>query len=293
MTLWILLAIMFVAIIALSVKIYYIKKSISDIHRGVSRHLVEDTNVLISVSSRDKDVQKLANELNKELNLLREQRLKFVNGDKETKDAITNIAHDLRTPLTAVLGYLDLLESEEKSENVDRYISFIKNRADTLKVLTEEMFSYSVIMSTEENIKLEKLNVNNILEECIASFYTELVKKEIEPKIDITKKIIIKYADKTALNRVFSNIISNACRYSDGDLYITAKDNGEIIFANTSKQLNQVQVGRLFDRFYSVNSATKGTGLGLAISKTLVEYMGGEIRAEYKNDMLSVIVNLK
>ena len=148
MFLWVLFSVLVSIIVILISKIISMKRNITIVQSQLSEYLQTDTNTLITTSSNDKTIQYLANALNKELRLLRKQRLKYLNGDRELKEAVTNIAHDLRTPLTAICGYLDLLESEERSEDVCRYIALIKNRTESLKQLTEEMFRYSVIMST-------------------------------------------------------------------------------------------------------------------------------------------------
>lgn len=134
----------------------------------------------------------LANEINIQLRKLRAERRKFQKGDIELKNAVTNVSHDLRTPLTAIYGYLDLLEQEEKSEKVNRYIAVIKNRTEMLKQLTEELFRYSVILTSEEDLKIEPITINNVLEESIASFYTILKEKQISPKIIIPQKKIVR-----------------------------------------------------------------------------------------------------
>ena len=221
--------------------------------------------------------------------ILRKQRHKYLNGDRELKEAVTNISHDLRTPLTAICGYMDLLEKEEKSENVTRYLSLIENRVDAMKQLTEELFRYSVILSTEE-MTMETVHVNGVLEESIAAFYGALTSRGIQPRIHMSGKRIEKKLNRDALARVFSNILNNALKYSDGDLEITLLDDGEIVFSNTASGLSEIQVGKLFDRFFTVEAARNSNGLGLAISKTLVEQMGGRITADYNNKVLSIAI---
>ena len=110
------------------------------------------------------------------------------------------------------------------------------------------------------------------------------------PNLRIRVKKIIRNLDPSALTRVFSNLLNNAMKYSDGDLDITLSEAGEISFTNTASGLNEVQVGRLFERFFTVEAARKSTGLGLAIARTLTEQMGGTIWAEYENNRLSIRV---
>lgn len=285
---WVSIGILIAIIIALLVKVHILQRSVKEIEIAFADRLITDTNILIDISSRDKYMRHLANTINRQLRILRTERRRFQQGDLELKNAVTNISHDLRTPLTAICGYLELLEQEEKSEVVNRYIGIIKDRVDILTQLSEELFSYSVIVSTKDNTIREQVIINTVLEESIAAFYTVLKERNIEPEIQISERKVIRMLDHSALSRVFSNLISNGIKYSDGDLKIVLSENGEITFSNRASGLDEIQVGRLFDRFYTVETARKSTGLGLAISKTLVEQMNGTISAKYKNGELSI-----
>lgn len=286
--LWVSIGILIVIIIALLVKIHILQKSVKEIEIAFADRLVTDTNVLIDISSSDKNVRRLANTINGQLRKLRTERRRFQQGDLELKNAVTNISHDLRTPLTALSGYLELLEQEEKSESINRYIEIIKDRVDILTQLSEELFKYSVIISTKDNITKEQVIINTVLEESIAAFYTVLTERNIVPEIQVSETKVVRMLDRSALSRVFSNLISNVIKYSDGDLKIVLSENGEIAFSNMASGLDEIQVGRLFDRFYTVEAARKSTGLGLTISKTLVEQMKGTISAIYENNRLSI-----
>ena len=286
--LWVSIGILIAIIIVLLVKIHILQKSVKEIEIAFADRLVTDTNILIDISSSDKNVRRLANTINGQLRKLRTERRRFQQGDLELKNAVTNISHDLRTPLTALSGYLELLEQEEKSESVNRYIEIMKDRVDILTQLSEELFRYSVIISTKDNITKEQVIINTVLEESIAAFYTVLTERNIVPDIQISEIKVMRMLDRSALSRVFSNLISNVIKYSDGDLKIVLSENGEIVFSNMASGLDEIQVGRLFDRFYTVEAARKSTGLGLTISKTLVEQMKGTISATYENNRLSI-----
>ncbi len=287
---WILCGVLSVAVTLLVLKILLLHKSMDEICVEFNERLSVDTNTLISTTSSDAHTKRLASEINTQLRLLRSQRRRYLTGDQELKEAVTNISHDLRTPLTAICGYLDLLENEEKNEAVTRYLSFITNRTDALKQLTEELFSYSLILSARDNMKFEMINVNAVLEESIAAFYPALLERGITPDIQMPQQQIKRQLDKAALSRVFSNILNNALKYSDGDLDVQLRDNGDIIFINTAADLDKVQVGKLFSRFFTVEAARNSTGLGLSISKTLVEQMKGNITAQYLNKKLSICI---
>ena len=253
----------FLAVIAaLLIKIYVMKKSAREIEAAFADRLITDTNVLIDISSRDRDLRHLANSMNVQLRRFRAERRRFQQGDLELKDAVTNISHDLRTPLTAICGYLELLEQEEKSEAVDRYIGIIKERTEVLTQLSEELFRYSVITSTKDRMNKE-----------------------------MPGKKVVRMLDCSALSRVFSNLISNVVKYGGGDLKVVLSEDGEIVFSNRASGLDEVQAGRLFDRFYTVEAARRSTGLGLAISKTLVEEMDGRITAKYEGGRLSICIS--
>lgn len=273
----------------LLVKIHYLHKAAGEIAEGFVHRLAEDTNTLIDISSRDFSLRRLASSINAQLRILREQRHRYLSGDRELKEAVTNISHDLRTPLTAICGYMDLMEQEALPDPARRYLRLIRNRVDAMTQLTDELFQYSVILSAQE-LPLETVYVNGALEESIAAFYAALTERGIRPDIQLTERRIERRLNREALGRVFSNILNNALKYSKGDLGIRLLDSGEIRFSNTASGLNEVLVGKLFDRFFTVESGRNATGLGLSISKALVEQMGGTIAAEYDNRRLCISV---
>lgn len=287
---WLFLAgCLILVILLLLLKIYLLQKSIGEICNAVREQFTEDTNRLIDLSSRDPYMRKLAIEINMHLALLRKERCRYQQGNSEIKDAITNISHDLRTPLTAICGYLDLLEDEEKSETVQKYLLQIQNRTEALKNLTEEMFRYSIVVSGQTLMR-QQVDVVNVLEESLLSFYGLMQKKCICPDIVLPEKVIFKELDKDALGRIFSNIICNAVKYSDGDFKVEMNENCEIVFSNQASGLTPVMVEKLFDRFYTVETARGSTGLGLAIARTLAEQMDGKISAKYQDGRLSICV---
>lgn len=279
-------------VICLVCKIAVMRKTANEIRLLFAEKLSGDTNTLITVSSSDKAMRALANDINEQLRELRRQRHRFVKGDTELKNAVTNISHDLRTPLTAISGYLELLEKAEKSDTVARYVEVIANRTQLLRSLTEELFRYSVITSPEYDAPAEPTDVGAVLEESILSFYAALAEHGIVPDIRMSAKRVVRTVNRAALSRVFSNLLGNAMKYSDGDLEITLTEDGEITFSNTASDLSEVQLERLFDRFYTVENAHKSTGLGLSIVRVLVEQMNGKISAGYQNGRLSICISL-
>lgn len=286
--LWGLVGVLVLIIVVLLIKIYLLQKSAEEIEEALADRLMTNTNTLIDIASRDRYMRRLAGSINTQLRKLRGERQRFQQGDLEIKETITNISHDLRTPLTAICGYLDLLEREEKSETVTRYLEVIDNRAEVLKHLTEELFRYSIVISTSNDTDNEYLDLNSVLEESISAYYAALKKCQITPVISIPETKIRRNLNKNALSRILENVLSNAVKYSDGDLHITLCENGEIIFSNNASGLDEIEVGKLSDRFYTVITARKSTGLGLAIAKTLTEQMNGSFTAQYADGIISI-----
>ena len=275
---------------ALSVYLLLLRSALGEVAEELDEKLHTDTNTLISISSGDRAVRKLATQMNVQLRELRRERLRLQNGDAELKSAVTNISHDLRTPLTAICGYLDLLEQESLSEKSAHYLSIIRERTEAMRSLTEELFRYSVITGTSDDLAAEPVCLNDVLEQSLAGFYGVFSVRGISPDILLPSERVVRTLDKAALRRIFDNILSNAAKYSDGDLYVRLAPDGTAIFENTARELDRVQAQRLFDRFFTVKTASGSTGLGLSISKLLTEKMGGCISAEYRAGRLTVSV---
>lgn len=277
------------AVIAvLLIKLYLIKKSVREIRLSMEESLTQETNTLIGIYGGDRSIRLLAEDLNRQLRLLREERARFRQGDQELKRAIANSSHDLRTPLTAVFGYLDLLEKEEKSRKAEEYLAVIRDRSEAMKQLTEDLFTYSLAASSSREPEYAEINLKGALEESIASFYPAFKGRGIEPAVSITEKRVERRLDAVALERILENILSNALKYSGGDLRIALEPSGEMRFSNSAPDLDEVRTERLFDRFYTVETAGRSTGLGLSIARILTEKMGGNIKASFKEGRLTI-----
>ena len=268
------------------IKIYVMKKSIKEIESIYKYILNSDTNNVITINSNDKDIKKLTNSLNKEFKELRNQKLQYESGNQKLKRLMTDISHDLRTPLTAINCYVETLEEETLSEKQKECVDIIKNKAKELTSLTEQLRDLSIGVDTERKINKENCCINNILEETIASYYNSFKIKNIVPNINICEKKIYRNIDKDMVIRIFENLISNIIKYSDSNCNIILSENGKISFSNKASKLDVTTVKRIFDRYYTLENMKKYSGLGLAIAKQLVELNGGIITAKYlKNEL--------
>ncbi len=275
--------------VLLFLKILSMKKSLGDLKTDFSERAKLDSNTLIGVSGRDKEIRELADTLNETLSLLRDAYHKYRLGDAEVKTAITNIAHDLRTPLTAICGYLEMADKLEMSDEVRRNLSIISERAEYMKKLTEELFEYSVITTKEVTEEKRNVFVNRVLEDCMMNFYPAFTERGIEPEVNITDERIERMLYPSYVERIFSNLLNNALKYSDGDLSIELKDDGLFKISNTSYALSKVDVEKLFDRFFTVESARSNAGgLGLSIVRTFAQRMNCPLRGYYENNRLVI-----
>ncbi len=159
-----------------------------------------------------------------------------------------------------------------------------------MRGLTEELFRYSVIAGTTEELHFESVCLNDILVQSLAGFYGTLSERGIVPDIALSEQPIERTLDRHAMRRIFDNILSNAVKNSDGDLSVRLSPDGTVWFENHAKDLDAMQTAHLFERFYTVNTVRSGTGLGLSIAKLLTEKMGGNISAEYNTGNLSIFV---
>lgn len=275
-----------IVLLFIAIKLYFIKKSIKEIRVSINKIIKADTNQLLTISSSDKEMKKLTNDLNKELQDLRKEKLQYQNGNQELKRIITNISHDMRTPLTAISGYIDLMK--ENKEKQKEYMKIIEKKTEELTLLTDQLFDFSKTMDIGVEMQREKCCINEILEETLANMYHFFKEKQIEPKLEICTQKIYKDLDKHSIIRVFENILSNVCKYSDGDFKVTLNEKGIITFSNKATSLDATTVQKIFDRYFTVENAKKSTGLGLSISKQLVKLNGGKISAKYVNEYLII-----
>lgn len=297
------LIIIFLIIIAsIFVTLYaLLHKEIRNINNQLNTINKINTNSKVLISSSNKEIKNLTLEINKTLEEKLKTDAKHKKMDLEIRQAIANISHDLRTPLTSIIGYIQLMEDNSLSENEkNQYINIIKKRAKSLQVLISSFYDLSRLEEKEYKFELQSVNLHDIMCDLIALSYNDFLSKKIEPNIDIDEQISLIIADENAVRRILSNLIQNMIKYSNKFIFISLKNNKNHIvmtFTNDAPNLSEDDVSHLFQRFFTADRTRSGksTGLGLAITKELVEQMGYEIFAELSKDKLSIIIkwNLK
>ena len=284
---WAAAAVLAAVVLVLGVKVWLLRRGAKALRLGLAQKLREDTNTLLSLPCRDRELRRLAASLNEELRLLRKERLRYQQGDRELKEAVVNVSHDLRTPLTALSGYVELLKGEALSPAGQRYLSQIEDRAQAMQAMTEELFRYS-LAAEETALTLEPVDLRAAVEEALLSFYGAFQQKGVVPQLSLPQGPVTRQLDKAALSRVLGNILTNALKYSPGELAVALSPAGGLTFSNPAPGLDPVSAGRLFHRFYTVESSAQSTGLGLSIARELTQRLGGTISARWESGRLQV-----
>lgn len=239
----------------------------------------------------------MADELNNKIE--REREI-----EKTKSELITNVSHDLRTPLTSILGYLNLIKDKkfENEEQMMEYINIAYNKSEKLKLLIDELFEYNKLSGEGIKLNLSNIALNELLEQLIEEFVPIFEENNVSIIKDVTEEDVIAEIDGDKLVRVLENLIMNAIRYSyrPGDIKIGLhKKEGYGIFyvQNKGDNIPKEDLSKLFDRFYRVeksrSESTGGSGLGLAISKSIVKLHGGDIWAECEGNEITFYVKLK
>ncbi|MFC3039492.1 sensor histidine kinase [Virgibacillus xinjiangensis] len=287
--------IILIAFIVVLTRFFLLKREIKRAARELQRLNGQETAKKIDVSYYDRDFEKLAKEINDQIDKTKQAKAEKQSTENELKQAISHISHDIRTPMTSILGYIQFLEADEISdERKKEYIGTIKNSAERLKVLLEDFFELSIIDQVDYPLKMEQVAFNELVLEVLFGFYEAFNERDIEPVIDIPENDWDLMVDPSAAKRVIENLVVNAMRYSTGDVAVRLKKTEasiQLTISNSVDPSSEIDVTHMFDRFYKADQTRtgKGTGLGLPIAKSLMEKMNGNIDAEVQDGQLTVV----
>ncbi|GHN43533.1 sensor histidine kinase [Lactobacillus delbrueckii] len=272
---------------------------ISELHYIANGHF--DHRISFSVNN---DMQKVIDSINS----LVDSTMGAINEEKaieQSKDElITNVSHDIRTPLTSIIGYLGLLKNGAVTSQEDmlKYINIAYDKAEQMKSLANDLFEYTTLKSTKTKLNVTPINIKGMMEQVAAGFELEAGKKGIAFSVKARPDDLIVNADVEKLVRVYNNLISNALKYAAGASRINLVANlinheqVELRVENNGEPIPKDKLKKIFDRFYRVessrNTKTGGTGLGLSIVQGAVELHGGTIRCESNKDWTSFIILL-
>lgn len=256
---------------------------------------IKDTNQLLTVLARQKDILTLVDILNNHLNENRHSMIQIKRLNKNFRDSITNISHDLRTPLTTAGGYVQMLQGDVTKEERQEYLSIVLERQNTVKKLLEQLFEYVRIESGEIVYESVKVDAKAIFIDVLAMYYNDFFEKGLEPTVIIPSKPCMINGDEQGLKRIFSNILFNAITHGSGDYHFEIEESDEYIFkfSNRSEYMEEEDLNYIFDRFYTKDKSRnkKTTGLGLSIAKEIVKQLDGKINAYYNDGIFLITVS--
>lgn len=289
--------ILIIVIIILLTYLFLYHNEVKHISKEIDNIKDLDSNTLIHSKYNLKNINNLIYKINNLLTESKNIKIDYGNKNKSLMKMMTNISHDLRTPLTSALGYIDIILKTDLSEEEKKTdLITIEKRLRRLEELISSFFEFSKIISTNKQPVLEKINLTSVLEESVIVFYDDYKKNNREILLDCNQRKIIINSNKMLLTRIFENLIGNAYKHSNSDLNIKVEieNKVKIIFSNELLD-NDVDIDRIFDEFYTVDiSRTKeGTGLGLAIAKEFTKQLNGNIYAEKHNNQLKIIIELQ
>lgn len=271
------------------------QRQVKDICRQLAFLLKHDSNMPITRDIDFGNIGKLADLLNEYLASKRREHAQYRKKEKIISDTYTNLSHDIRTPLTSLDGYFQLLEECGGADDRQRYLTVIRERIKSLKEMLEELFTFTKLKNQTAPLELNRCCVTQILKETVFSYYEDWIKLGIEPEILIAEERLYLLGNPPALRRIIQNILKNAVEHGEKKIKITLRTEGEQILLAVSNQVThpeQIDVTMIFERFYKADKARSrtSTGLGLAIAKELALRMAGEIEAALTEDIFCIVI---
>ncbi|MBP3610668.1 MAG: HAMP domain-containing histidine kinase [Lachnospiraceae bacterium] len=277
-----------------AVRLLILKKSI----KSAKQQLMEingqmGENREMMLLAPDKELEELLEEINRSLKKIRQERIGYARRETEFKQQIENISHDLRTPLTSMLGYLKLMDKtgfgEEEQEDLQRVL----RKAEQLQELITQFYDYSRATAKEYLLDPECVEITRMLREALADSYGELSEKQLEVEAELPDTPVYVAGNQQALKRVIQNLLQNSVKYAVDFLKVSIRkeeDRIEVCFLNAVEEMTEQEAERLFDRFYTrdFSRGDGSAGLGLTIAREFMEKMGGSIRAELTDGTLKI-----
>lgn len=269
--------------VRMQMDIDFLYKQLEEIERG--------SHIELTLNSRQKALRRFCEKLNRVLTQKDSSHIQYEKAEKQLKQNITGLAHDIRTPLTGASGYVQLARECEDADKRNHYLDAAEGRLAELEDMLEEMFLYTKLTGEGFTLSMHKLQVLPLLSECLLSLYTRFEERGISPEIVFEEEDFGILADEEALRRIFLNLLQNALIHGEGDISIIQEEN-RLIFENRVSEDCTLIPEQIFDRFYKGESARRkgSSGLGLFIVKELMEKMNGRVLAELQDGSLRLIL---
>lgn len=261
------------------------------------------TNQKIRIHTPSREVQSMINDINYLIQSTREEEIEIMRKDKELRDTIVNMSHDIRTPLTSLSGYFDLLISSDDASEKERYAAIIRERISSLSDLLESMFFYTKLSSDGIKADFDKCDISSIFMQSMFSYFDDFERLEITPELDVEEGIEF-ITDEKLLKRIFQNLIKNVLTHGKDELKVSLKKvNGQqgkpsevvLIMANKYDTSTNIDVEQVFDRFYQSDKTrnNNSSGIGLAVVLKLSRLLGGNVTARVDGEFFEITLKLK
>ena len=299
---YILLAVACAAAVYFCMRLVLLKRAVR-LAAGELREITGELeeNRVVKMAVPQKELEELLAEINRNLTEIRKARIRYGKKERELLNQIENISHDLRTPLTAIIGFLDLIDRDSLDFEDRESLEVVKKKALALKKLTAQFYDLSRLTAEDYRLKLQKMDIGRILRETVIDSYQELKLKNLDVSVEIPDIPFFVRGDEEALERIFQNLLQNAGRYalSTFSVCLTADQDKVLVqLKNDTDMLDKQDAESLFERFYTGDRARKqgSTGLGLPIAKHLAEAMEGNLyvrlTAEESKNWLSLYLEI-
>ncbi len=280
----------------LAVRQAILEKGLRRAARRMREQMANETTARLALPCPSAGAEELLSCLNQLLELRQEERALYRRKEQELRRQIANVSHDLRTPLTSILGYLQLLEGEGLPlEKRAEYLAVIEGRARTLQTFIAAFYDLSRIEGGELPLEREKVDLSRALSDQLAAAYEQIEAAGLAVEVDIAPGLPPVWADSGAVTRIFSNLLTNALRHGEDTLSVRLYREGGVIlsaFSNRAEGLTAEDAAHVFERFYTADKMRTGqsTGLGLAIVKALAERMGHTVAARWEDGVFTIEV---
>ncbi len=295
---YIITVILAIGVCYLSARLLLLKKSMKDAGKQlweINQNLEE--NRIVKLSVPDRELERLLTDINDSLYMIRQERIAYAKREKAFKQQIENISHDLRTPLTSMIGYLRIVDTSSLNLEAQEDLRTVLRKAERLQELITQFYDFSRLTASDYSVALESVEVTKTLREALADAYAELSARQLTVVADIPENAVIVMANENALQRVFQNLLQNAVRYAKSSLEVSVQETKEkvvISFSNDVEDMDESEAEHLFERFYTLDRArTSGsTGLGLTIAKEFMVKMDGSMEAGLQDGRLCIRMQL-
>lgn len=295
---WEIIAIVLIAVVlALTMMLISLFSQVKNLQSQVHFIAKNRTNKTITFYGKSREMTTLSKDINEVILSCREREQEVMKQDNEIRDTLTNMSHDIRTPLTSLKGYFELLSESDDPAEQEKYRNIISERIDSLGEILEEMFFYTKVSNINYNVPLDKITFSDIAMQTLFSYYEDFEKAGMEPHIDIEEGLNA-IGNEQSVKRILQNLVKNCLVHGRGDVNISLKRDGEKHVAfSISNSVDPDRIPdptKVFDRFYKGDSSrhVSSSGIGLSVAKKLVDSMNGTIDAYVEGEVFGIRMRL-